>query len=99
LSVTAIAIWLVVGAFLGAGILNCIGTQKTKSEFAKWGYPPAWNLVTGGLEITAAALVAYPPGRLFGLALAAIIMIAAAVALLRHRQYPDLVPVCIFISP
>jgi hypothetical protein len=32
-----LSIWLLVAAFLGAGLFNVIGTPATKTDFARWG--------------------------------------------------------------
>ncbi len=44
-----IVVWLLVGAFFGAGLFNAIGTRATQDDFAGWGYPPWWCRVAGGL--------------------------------------------------
>jgi len=45
--VHAVSIWLLAAAFLGAGLFNAIGTSTTQSDFARWGYPAWWNVLTG----------------------------------------------------
>lgn len=91
-----IATWLLVAAFLGAGIVNAIGTAGTKSDFARWGYPRWWNLVTGGIEIVCAGLIALPITRVAGLALGAVIIAVAVVTVLRHRDFSHLAPLALF---
>lgn len=91
-----IATWLLVAAFLGAGIVNAIGREGTKSDFARWGYPSWWNLVTGGIEIVCAALIALPITRVAGLALGAVIIAVAVVTVLRHRDFSHLAPLALF---
>ena len=34
----SIALWLLVIAFVGAGLFNAIGTRATQDDFARWGY-------------------------------------------------------------
>ena len=92
------SIWLLVAAFLGAGIFNAIGTAGTKTDFARWGYPPWWNLLTGGLEIVIAVLVALPASRTVGLALGAFVIVAAVFTVLRHRDFSHLVPLGVFAA-
>jgi hypothetical protein len=91
-----IAAWLLAVAFLGAGIFNAIGTAGTQSDFARWGYPRWWNLLTGGVEIICAGLIALPVTRVPGLALGAVIIAAAVLTVLRHRDFSHLAPLAIF---
>ena len=79
-------------AFLGAGGVNAAGSAAIKDEFVRWGYPRWWNLVTGGLEILAAALIAIPVARAAGLLLGAAICAAAVVTVVRFKDYGHLAP-------
>ena len=85
-----ISTWLVVAAFFGAGVFDAIGTSTTRSDFVRWGYPSWWCYVTGALEIVTAALVASPGTRGVGLILGAVVIAAAAVTILRQREYSHL---------
>jgi len=93
-----IAIWLLVAAFLGAGVFNAIGTHATRESFVRWGYPAGWHWVTGGLEILSAILIALPRGREAGLVLGTIIIAAALLTVLRHRDYSHLAPPNVFLA-
>jgi hypothetical protein len=92
-----LSIWLLAAGFFGAGLFNAIGTQKTKRDFARWGYPRWWNVFTGGLEIASAALIVLPGSRIFGLALGAAIIAAAILTVLRQRAFSHLVPLSVFV--
>jgi len=94
----AVSIGLLVAAFLGAGVFNAIGTRATREGFARWGYPGGWHLVTGGLEILSGVLIALPPGRGAGLVLGAIIIAAAVLTAVRHREYQHLAPLGVFVA-
>ncbi len=94
----AVAIWLLAAGFLGAGLVNAIGTSGTRSDFARWGYPHWWGILTGGLEIMSAVLIALPPSRVIGLTLGAIIIAAAVLTVLRHRDVPHLAPLGVFVA-
>lgn len=94
----AVSIWLLVAAFFGAGVFNAIGTRATRESFVRWGYPSWWHLVTGGLEILCALLIALPVGRDPGLVLGTIIIAAALATVLRHREYSDLTPPAAFLA-
>ena len=96
--VHALSIWLLAAALFGAGVFNVIGTQGTRSDFARWGYPGWWNILTGGLEIISALLIAVHVTRVPGLALAAVIMVAAALTVLRFRDFKHLAPIGVFVA-
>jgi len=93
-----LSIWLVVAAFFGAGLFNAIGTQANKSNFIRWGYPQWWCHLTGGLEMVTAVLVALPGSRGAGLILGAVIVAAAVLTVLRHRDFAHLVPLSVFAA-
>jgi hypothetical protein len=95
--VHTIAIWLLAAGFFGAGVFNVIGTATLKADFARWGYPSWWNRLTGGVEIICAALMAYPASRIIGLALGAVIIAAAIITVLRHRDFSHLAPLSLFV--
>jgi uncharacterized membrane protein YphA (DoxX/SURF4 family) len=96
--VHAFSTWLLVAGFSGAGLFNAIGTPGTQSDFARWGYPRWWGFFTGGLEIVSAVLIALPASRIVGLALGAVIIAAAVITVLRHRDLSHLVPHSVFVA-
>ncbi|MBR0798484.1 DoxX family protein [Bradyrhizobium jicamae] len=96
--VHALSTWLLVAGFLGAGLFNAIGTSGTQSDFARWGYPRWWGILTGGLEIVSAILIALPVSRIVGLTLGAIIIAAAVLTVLRHRDFSHLAPLGGFVA-
>jgi uncharacterized membrane protein YphA (DoxX/SURF4 family) len=96
--VHALSIWLLVAGFFGAGLFNAIGTPGTQNDFARWGYPRWWNILTGGLEIITAVLIALPVSRTVGLVLGAVIIAAAVLTVLRHRDFSHLVPLSVFVA-
>lgn len=96
--VHALSIWLLIASFFGAGLFNVIGTPGTKSDFARWGYPRWWNIFTGGLEILSVVLIALPVSRIVGVTLGAIIIAAAVLTVLRHRDFLHLVPLSVFVA-
>ena len=93
-----ILVWLLVVAFFGAGLFNAIGMRATQDDFARWGYPPWWCRVTGGLEMTGAALIAMPASRGVGMALCAIIIAVATVTVLRGREFSHAAPLGVFAA-
>lgn len=94
----ALPIWLPVAAFFGAGVFNFIGTPATQSSFVRWGYPRWWSRVTGALEMAVAVLVAFPVTRGVGLILGAVVIAAAVLTVLRHREFPHLAPLGLFAA-
>ena len=94
----SIAVWLLVVAFVGAGLFNAIGTRPTQDSFARWGYPRWWCRVTGGVEIVAAVLMASPAGRSIGMALGAVIIAVAVVTILRRREFSHTAPLSVFAA-
>jgi len=93
-----IVVWLTAAAFCGAGLFNAIGTAATRDDFARWGYPGWWCRVTGGLEVAAAALIAYPATRGIGLALGAAVVAAALATVLRRREFSHTAPIGLFAA-
>ncbi|MCL6709476.1 DoxX family protein [Pseudomonas sp. R2.Fl] len=96
--VHALSIWFLIVAFAGAGFVNAIGAAGTRDDFVKWGYPRWWGIVTGGLEILAAALIGFPLTRFVGVVLGASIIAAAVITVLRQRDYAHLAPLSIFVT-
>src|SRR5262249_15735928 len=93
-----IFIRLLAAAFASAGLFNAIATSTNRSNFVRWG-DPAWGCrVTGGLGISAAIRVAMPATRAAGLVLCAVILAAAALTVLRHREFSHLVPIGCFAA-
>jgi uncharacterized membrane protein YphA (DoxX/SURF4 family) len=79
-------------AFAGAGLFNAIGGAAVQAEFIRWGYPAWWNFVTAAFEVLGAALIVLPETRIWGLALGAMVMIAAIVTVIWRREYKHLPP-------
>ncbi len=94
----ALSIWFLVAGFFGAGLFNAIGTPATQSSFVRWGYSPWWCRLTGGLEMASAVLIALPGSREVGLILGVVIVAAAVLTVLRHREFSHLVPLSVFVA-
>jgi hypothetical protein len=84
--------WLLAFAFAGAGLFNAVGGAAVQAEFIRWGYPAWWNLVTAALEMLSAALIVFPETRIWGLALGAMVLIAAIATVTWRRDYMHLLP-------
>lgn len=94
----AIPIWLLAVGFLGAGVFNMLGLPSTQQDFVRWGYPSWWCRVTGVLEILIAAIIAIPLSRSIGLGLGGAVIAVAAITVVRHREYTNLIPAGIFMA-
>ena len=84
--------WLLAFAFTGAGIFNAMGGAVVQAQFLRWGYPAWWNFITAALETLSAALIVLPETRIWGLALGAMVLIAAVSTVTWHREYEHLPP-------
>jgi hypothetical protein len=84
--------WLLAFAFTGAGIFNAMGGAVAQAQFLRLGYPAWWNFITAALETLSAALIVLLETRILGLALGAMVLIAAVSTVTWHRKYEHLPP-------
>jgi hypothetical protein len=84
--------WLLAFAFAGAGLFNAVGGAAVQAGFIRWGYPAWWNFVTAALEMLSAALIVVPETRIWGLALGAMVLMAAVATVIWRRDYAHLPP-------
>ena len=89
--------WLVGAILMAAGLVNIAGPRKLRDAYANWEFPPRFYLVAGVLELTAAAFLAVPGMRSWGIALAGLISFGAVVTLFNQRRYWSAVPVLILM--
>jgi hypothetical protein len=92
ISVASATAWLLAFAFAGAGLFNAIGGAAVRAQFVRWGYPAWWNFVTAALELLSAALIVVPETRIWGLALGAMVLVAAIATVIWRRDYRHLPP-------
>lgn len=79
---------LALAAFFVVGSLsNIFAPPPIYEEYLRWGYPHWFHLVTGSLELTTAALLAWAPTRLWGAALGCTVMLAALTTVTLHGEY------------
>src|SRR5258707_11884199 len=69
-----------------------MGGAVVQAQFLRWGYPAWWNFITAALETLSAALIVLPETRIWGLALGAMVLIAAVSTVTWHREYEHLPP-------
>ena len=84
--------WLLAFAFGGAGLFNAFGGAAVQAGFVRWGYPAWWNFVTAAIELLGAALIVVPETRIWGLALGAMVLLAAIATVIYRREYKHLPP-------
>ena len=78
--------------FAAIGFFHMVAPGRLVATYRQWGYPPAFPVVAGMLNIAAAVLMATPERRLFGVALAAIILFVSNVMLIGRNHYLGSVP-------
>lgn len=76
--------YMLAAFFVVGAVVNFILPAKMRDDYRRWGYPAGFNVVTGALELLAAILIVVPSTRLWGIALAAVVMLAAVATTLRH---------------
>lgn len=75
---------------IGAGVVNFVGPRSVRDAFARWGYPAGFHRVTGGLEAAAGLLLLIPGTSRAGAIGGALILLAAMITLIRHRDWTHL---------
>src|SRR5882757_10654314 len=88
-----ITVWLPIVlsiVMIGAGAVNFVGPGSVRDSFARWGYPAGFHRVTGGLEVTAGVLLLFPATSRAGAIATAVILLAAVITLIRHRDWGHL---------
>ncbi|HEY4264697.1 MAG TPA: DoxX family protein [Micropepsaceae bacterium] len=79
---------LILAALFGAiGLVHLAGPRFVREAYERWEYSQNLRRIVGFLEIIAAAWLADPVFRLWGIGLAAAINFGGVVTLLNHRQY------------
>ena len=84
--------WLIAGIFTASALVHLAAPGFIRRAYEHWGFPPKFYRVTAGVELLAAAFLANPLTRIWGVALAALIMFVAIVKLLEGRQYAYTIP-------
>jgi membrane protein HdeD len=91
--VKLIAVWLPIAldiVMIGAGAVNFVGPGSVRDSFARWGYPAGFHRVTGGPEVAAGLLLLIPATSRAGAIGSAVILLAAVMTLIRHRDWTHL---------
>jgi uncharacterized membrane protein YphA (DoxX/SURF4 family) len=88
-----IAVWLPIAlgiVMVGAGAVNIVGPGSVRDSFARWGYPVGFHRLTGGLEATAGLLLLIRCTSRAGAICSVVILLAAVITLIRHRDWTHL---------
>jgi uncharacterized membrane protein YphA (DoxX/SURF4 family) len=83
---------LVAVGLIPAGLVKLVGVEEVVQNFARWGFPWFWIYVTGLLELTASVLVLVPRTRLWGAALAVLVMLSATAVHLMNGEAGQIGP-------
>jgi uncharacterized membrane protein YphA (DoxX/SURF4 family) len=75
---------------IGAGVVNFVGPKSVRNAFVRWGYPAGFHRVTGGLEVIAGLLLLIPATSRAGAIGSVVILMAAVITLIRHRDWSHL---------
>ena len=75
---------------IGAGAVNFVGPKSVRNSFVRWGYPAGFHRVTGGLELIAGLLLLIPATSRAGAIGSVVILTAAVITLIRHRDWGHL---------
>jgi hypothetical protein len=87
ISFPVMMVWAIATVFVFAGLANLIGIRPVRRLYKRWDIPAATYRIIGVVELIAAAFLAQPDLRLWGIAIAAPIVFGAVILLLNHRHY------------
>lgn len=73
--------------FATIGVVQLAGPRFVRDAYLRWDYPGSVRVATGVLDLAAAVMLAQPPLRGWGIALAALLTFGSVVTLLNHRNY------------
>jgi DoxX-like family len=84
---------LIIAAIVAViGATQLAGPRFVIAAYNGWDYPKRVRVITGLLDVVAAAMLAAPVTRGWGLALTAILTFGSVVTFLSHRQYRFAIP-------
>ena len=83
----AIVCLLLAALFAVIGVVQLLGPRFLRNAYARWDYSQAVRVVTGVLDIVAAAMLIDPELRGWGIGLGAVLTFGSVVTLLNHRHY------------
>src|SRR5580698_674910 len=72
--------------FVGSAI-QLAGPGFVRRAYKRWDFPPKFYRVTGFIQLLTALFLVTPQTRIWGAILGGLVMFAAEITLLNHRQY------------
>ena len=72
--------------FAAATFLYFADLEDFQRLLADWGYAPRSHVLIGGLTVVATTALAVPEIRVWGVIVAALLLVTAAVVLVQHRR-------------
>jgi hypothetical protein len=87
-----VAAWTVALVLAASAAVHFAAPRSLRDAYAEWEYPRSFHRIVGISNIIAALFLARPETRIWGVALAALILFIAVVTLLGHRRYIYAVP-------
>ncbi|HEY0120451.1 MAG TPA: DoxX family protein [Rhizobium sp.] len=88
--------WVLAAFFVFGGVGNIFASETILADYQRWGYPGWFHYITGLLELSVAALL-IGPRHLYGAALGAVLMLAAAGTVILHGGYSHAIaPLVVF---
>ncbi|HEY5337001.1 MAG TPA: DoxX family protein [Rhizomicrobium sp.] len=79
--------WTVAGVFALSGLVHLAAPGFVRRAYARWGFPPKFYRVAAGVDLLAAAFLANPITRIWGIALAGLVTFVGVIILLKNREY------------
>ncbi len=83
-----VVVGLLVYNFAASGSLKVFGYQAMSELFRRWGYPDWVRITLGCVELAAAALLFWKPGRRLGAQIMIAVMGGAIATLVSHDELP-----------
>jgi DoxX-like family len=80
---------LLVYNFAVSGALKVFGYQAMSELFRRWGYADWMRITVGGVELGAATLLLWKPGRRLGAQIMVAVIGRAIATLLSHNELPQ----------
>ncbi|MFT5130469.1 MAG: putative membrane protein YphA (DoxX/SURF4 family) [Rhodothermales bacterium] len=77
---------------------NLMGNEQMRADFARWGYPEWFRILTACLQLLCAALFLHASVTFYGAALLSAMMVGAALTHLRYDPPAAIVSPLIFLA-
>jgi hypothetical protein len=84
--------------FFLSGVAHIVGVGRLRAGYRRWHFASSFRYVAGTTQLLAALFLAVPQVRIWGGALAAMILFGTVVSLLNHGKYLYAVPAILFMA-